>query len=152
MLSSSNQLLNIKCLTSSLNGQSIPLSHFSFSSPSSHPQSEVAAIAQEMANNGANNANGTANDTSRRMSGSFAGGGAGGGSFSAASPGGKPSFAGPLPSTDFFVSGAGGGTQSTNLSLPDCRGIIKTLVCGMKTLTWGAGSCRLPGSTIDFGM
>lgn len=36
-------------------------------------------------------------------------------------------------------------------SLPDCRAIVKTLVCGMKTITWGAGSCRLPGSTVDYG-
>lgn len=43
-------------------------------------------------------------------------------------------------------------SQPSGLSVPDCRGIVKTLVCGMKTITWGAGSCRLPGSTVDFGM
>ena len=45
--------------------------------------------------------------------------------------------------------GSGGPTQ-TGVSVPDCRGIVKTLVCGMKTITWGAGSCKLPGSTVDY--
>ena len=37
-----------------------------------------------------------------------------------------------------------------SLSVSDCRGIVKTLVCGMKTITWGAGSCKVPGTTVDF--
>ncbi len=40
--------------------------------------------------------------------------------------------------------------QSSGNSVPDCRGMVKTLVCGMKTITWGAGSCKIPGSTIDY--
>ncbi|XP_064401908.1 transformation/transcription domain-associated protein-like isoform X2 [Halichondria panicea] len=39
------------------------------------------------------------------------------------------------------------GTSSPPLSVTDCRGIVKTLVCGMKTITWGAGSCKVPGAT-----
>ena len=39
---------------------------------------------------------------------------------------------------------------STPLSVADCRGIVKTLVCGMKTITWGAGSCKIPGSAVDY--
>ena len=39
---------------------------------------------------------------------------------------------------------------SAPLSVTDCRGIVKTLVCGMKTITWGAGSCKMPGSTVDY--
>uniref|UniRef100_S4RST8 Transformation/transcription domain-associated protein n=1 Tax=Petromyzon marinus TaxID=7757 RepID=S4RST8_PETMA len=27
----------------------------------------------------------------------------------------------------------------------DCRGLVKTLVCGVKTITWGIGSCKTPG-------
>lgn len=30
-------------------------------------------------------------------------------------------------------------------SVPDYREMVKTLVCGAKTITWGAGSCKLPG-------
>eukprot|EP00118_Oscarella_pearsei_P018052 m.182608 g.182608 ORF g.182608 m.182608 type:complete len:3843 (+) comp39295_c0_seq28:119-11647(+) len=31
------------------------------------------------------------------------------------------------------------------LSVADCRTLVKTLVCGVKTITWGAGSCKAPG-------
>ncbi|XP_065834052.1 transformation/transcription domain-associated protein-like isoform X2 [Oscarella lobularis] len=31
------------------------------------------------------------------------------------------------------------------LSASDCRILVKTLVCGVKTITWGAGSCKAPG-------
>ena len=37
------------------------------------------------------------------------------------------------------------------VSVTDCRTMVKTLVCGMKTITWGAGSCKVPGSSIDYG-
>ena len=47
-------------------------------------------------------------------------------------------------------NGNNNGGQSTGNSVPDCRGMVKTLVCGMKTITWGAGSCKLPGSAIDY--
>ena len=41
-------------------------------------------------------------------------------------------------------------SQAIPLSVTDCRGIVKTLVCGMKTITWGAGSCKVPGAAVDF--
>lgn len=28
------------------------------------------------------------------------------------------------------------------LSVPDCRSVVKTLVCGVKTITWGTASCK----------
>ncbi len=40
------------------------------------------------------------------------------------------------------------GNSSVSLSQPypltvaDCRGLVKTLVCGMKTITWGVGACK----------
>ena len=37
------------------------------------------------------------------------------------------------------------------LTVSDCRTMVKTLVCGMKTITWGAGSCKVAGSTVDYG-
>lgn len=41
-------------------------------------------------------------------------------------------------------------SQPIPLTVGDCRGLVKTLVCGMKTITWGVGSCKVPGSTVDF--
>ena len=38
-----------------------------------------------------------------------------------------------------------GPPQSSTFSVPDCRSMVKTLVCGVKTITWGAGSCKVPG-------
>ena len=32
-------------------------------------------------------------------------------------------------------------------AITDCRGMVKTLVSGMKTIVWGAGSCKLAGSS-----
>uniref|UniRef100_A0A8C5E214 Transformation/transcription domain-associated protein n=1 Tax=Gouania willdenowi TaxID=441366 RepID=A0A8C5E214_GOUWI len=29
--------------------------------------------------------------------------------------------------------------------VPDCRSLVKTLVCGVKTITWGITSCKAPG-------
>ena len=40
--------------------------------------------------------------------------------------------------------------QPIPLTVGDCRGLVKTLVCGMKTITWGVGSCKVPGTTVDF--
>ncbi|XP_077870553.1 transformation/transcription domain-associated protein [Saccoglossus kowalevskii] len=36
-------------------------------------------------------------------------------------------------------------TQYNNYSVSDCRSLVKTLVCGVKTITWGVGSCKAPG-------
>ncbi|XP_074658755.1 transformation/transcription domain-associated protein-like [Tubulanus polymorphus] len=37
-----------------------------------------------------------------------------------------------------------------NFSVADCRGLVKTLVCGVKTITWGAASCKSP--SVDLSM
>ena len=36
-------------------------------------------------------------------------------------------------------------TPPPSYSVADCRGLVKTLVCGVKTITWGAASCKAPG-------
>lgn len=35
-----------------------------------------------------------------------------------------------------------------SFSVSDYREMVKTLVCGVKTITWGAGSCKVPGGKI----
>jgi hypothetical protein len=37
------------------------------------------------------------------------------------------------------------GTQIPNYSVTDCRSLVKTLVSGVKTITWGTASCKAPG-------
>jgi transformation/transcription domain-associated protein len=32
-------------------------------------------------------------------------------------------------------------SQSANYSIADCRSLVKTLVCGVKTITWGCTRC-----------
>ncbi|KAG8225079.1 hypothetical protein J437_LFUL000058 [Ladona fulva] len=42
-------------------------------------------------------------------------------------------------------------SQSANYSVTDCRSLVKTLVCGVKTITWGCSSCKVvaaDGSTL----
>lgn len=34
-------------------------------------------------------------------------------------------------------------SQAGNYSVTDCRGLVKTLVCGVKTITWGCASCKV---------
>ncbi|XP_070565955.1 transformation/transcription domain-associated protein-like isoform X2 [Ptychodera flava] len=38
-------------------------------------------------------------------------------------------------------------TQYNNYSVSDCRSLVKTLVCGVKTITWGVGTCKAPGDS-----
>lgn len=33
--------------------------------------------------------------------------------------------------------------NSSTISVSDCRSLVKTLVCGVKTITWGAASCKV---------
>lgn len=33
-------------------------------------------------------------------------------------------------------------TQYNTYSVTDCRGLVKTLVCGVKTITWGLIACK----------
>ena len=36
-------------------------------------------------------------------------------------------------------------SPTLNYSIADCRGLVKTLVCGVKAITWGIPSCKAPG-------
>uniref|UniRef100_T1JAK1 Transformation/transcription domain-associated protein n=1 Tax=Strigamia maritima TaxID=126957 RepID=T1JAK1_STRMM len=36
-------------------------------------------------------------------------------------------------------------SQMNNYTVADCRSLVKTLVCGVKTITWGTGSCKVGG-------
>ena len=36
-------------------------------------------------------------------------------------------------------------SQPFPLTVTDCRGLIKTLVCGMKTIMWGVSACKVSG-------
>jgi transformation/transcription domain-associated protein len=38
-------------------------------------------------------------------------------------------------------------SQSANYSVADCRALVKTLVCGVKTITWGCTSCKTDAAT-----
>ncbi|XP_034049033.1 transformation/transcription domain-associated protein isoform X2 [Thalassophryne amazonica] len=49
----------------------------------------------------------------------------------------------PPPSTPFDRPGEKEDKQTFQVS--DCRSLVKTLVCGVKTITWGITSCKAPG-------
>lgn len=34
-------------------------------------------------------------------------------------------------------------------TVADCRSLVKTLVCGVKTITWGIGTCKMPGGPLE---
>uniref|UniRef100_UPI00358FE8D5 transformation/transcription domain-associated protein-like isoform X3 n=1 Tax=Myxine glutinosa TaxID=7769 RepID=UPI00358FE8D5 len=61
----------------------------------------------------------------------------------------------PGPSSTALPGVVGHGTERTtsepgdkqSFCVADCRGLVKTLVCGVKTITWGIGSCKSPGDT-----
>lgn len=36
-------------------------------------------------------------------------------------------------------------SQASNYTVSDCRSLVKTLVCGVKTITWGIASCKVGG-------
>lgn len=40
-------------------------------------------------------------------------------------------------------------SPSVNFSVTDCRSLVKTLVCGVKTITWGIPSYKNPGDTMS---
>ncbi|XP_028408078.1 transformation/transcription domain-associated protein-like isoform X2 [Dendronephthya gigantea] len=50
-----------------------------------------------------------------------------------------PSF---IQESDSSTSKKSGDSKASNFSAADCKSMVKTLVCGVKTITWGAGSCR----------
>jgi len=41
-------------------------------------------------------------------------------------------------------------SQATNYSVSDCRALVKTLVCGVKTITWGCTSCKPADTSHQF--
>ncbi|XP_066519284.1 transformation/transcription domain-associated protein isoform X3 [Hoplias malabaricus] len=49
----------------------------------------------------------------------------------------------PPPTTPFDRAGEKEDKQTFQVS--DCRSLVKTLVCGVKTITWGITSCKAPG-------
>ncbi|KAM3592100.1 uncharacterized protein V6R79_012555 [Siganus canaliculatus] len=49
----------------------------------------------------------------------------------------------PPPATSFDRQGEKDDKQTFQVS--DCRSLVKTLVCGVKTITWGITSCKAPG-------
>ncbi|XP_035853194.1 transformation/transcription domain-associated protein isoform X2 [Sander lucioperca] len=49
----------------------------------------------------------------------------------------------PPPTTSFDRTGEKEDKQTFQVS--DCRSLVKTLVCGVKTITWGITSCKAPG-------
>ncbi|XP_024913092.1 transformation/transcription domain-associated protein [Cynoglossus semilaevis] len=54
-----------------------------------------------------------------------------------------PVAAPPAPPTSFDRAGEKEDKQTFQVS--DCRSLVKTLVCGVKTITWGISSCKSPG-------
>lgn len=51
--------------------------------------------------------------------------------------------AAPPAATPFDRPGDKEDKQTFQVS--DCRSLVKTLVCGVKTITWGITSCKAPG-------
>ncbi|KAK2564815.1 Transformation/transcription domain-associated protein [Acropora cervicornis] len=47
------------------------------------------------------------------------------------------------------ASSPAGPSPTNTFSVPDCRSMVKTLVCGVKTITWGAGSCKVSGTDVN---
>lgn len=53
----------------------------------------------------------------------------------------------PPPATPFDRPGDKEDKQTFQVS--DCRSLVKTLVCGVKTITWGITSCKAPGGEMN---
>ncbi len=53
----------------------------------------------------------------------------------------------PPPAASFDRPGDKEDKQTFQVS--DCRSLVKTLVCGVKTITWGITSCKAPGGEMD---
>ncbi|MGH0143484.1 UNVERIFIED_CONTAM: hypothetical protein FKN15_046212 [Acipenser sinensis] len=52
----------------------------------------------------------------------------------------------PAPPTSSFDK-QGDKEDKQTFQVSDCRSLVKTLVCGVKTITWGITSCKAPGET-----
>lgn len=55
-----------------------------------------------------------------------------------------PVAAAPQPPTMPFDR-PGDKDDKQTFQVSDCRSLVKTLVCGVKTITWGITSCKAPG-------
>ncbi|XP_038044323.1 transformation/transcription domain-associated protein-like isoform X2 [Patiria miniata] len=42
-------------------------------------------------------------------------------------------------------------SQYSNYSVTDCRNLVKTVVCGVKTITWGVSACKISTDVQTFG-
>ncbi|KAF0288488.1 Transformation/transcription domain-associated protein [Amphibalanus amphitrite] len=40
-------------------------------------------------------------------------------------------------------------SPATTYSVVDCRNLVKTLICGVKTITWGCASCKVGGDAVS---
>ncbi|KAF4085228.1 hypothetical protein AMELA_G00114400 [Ameiurus melas] len=51
----------------------------------------------------------------------------------------------PAPPSATTFDRAGEKEDKQTFQVSDCRSLVKTLVCGVKTITWGITSCKAPG-------
>ncbi|XP_076856389.1 transformation/transcription domain-associated protein isoform X2 [Brachyhypopomus gauderio] len=51
----------------------------------------------------------------------------------------------PAPPTSTTFDRVGEKEDKQTFQVSDCRSLVKTLVCGVKTITWGITSCKAPG-------
>lgn len=51
----------------------------------------------------------------------------------------------PSPGPVFEKQGEKEKEDKQTFQVTDCRSLVKTLVCGVKTITWGITSCKAPG-------
>ncbi|XP_012878859.1 PREDICTED: transformation/transcription domain-associated protein [Dipodomys ordii] len=51
----------------------------------------------------------------------------------------------PAPVPPFEKQGEKDKEDKQTFQVTDCRSLVKTLVCGVKTITWGITSCKAPG-------
>uniref|UniRef100_A0A803TE16 Transformation/transcription domain associated protein n=1 Tax=Anolis carolinensis TaxID=28377 RepID=A0A803TE16_ANOCA len=71
----------------------------------------------------------------------------GGSSAPAPAPSPAPPSAAPpaTPGPAFEKQGEKEKEDKQTFQVTDCRSLVKTLVCGVKTITWGITSCKAPG-------
>uniref|UniRef100_A0A8D0NEM8 Transformation/transcription domain associated protein n=1 Tax=Sus scrofa TaxID=9823 RepID=A0A8D0NEM8_PIG len=67
------------------------------------------------------------------------------GAVEAALPGVPAAPAAPAPVPPFEKQGEKDKEDKQTFQVTDCRSLVKTLVCGVKTITWGITSCKAPG-------
>lgn len=57
----------------------------------------------------------------------------------------------PAPVPPFEKQGEKDKEDKQTFQVTDCRSLVKTLVCGVKTITWGITSCKAPGGNPSCG-